>query len=193
MRIDGKHFSRDFTNGSFEIESLCFLKASSNLQGSIRILRAGLYYQNDIESIHAPEKCYQNFKKEIIEVALRNTQKIIHRVENDEIRALSGSGDYCLSLKYRKFQVASHVYYSWSEELKANHLRNFREYIPNTSDTFRMPPNAGRKPGYQHRDRNTTEPDIVVDRIEESATDIKPALYNIIYNFIQYPRATAEK
>ena len=32
----------------------------------------GLYYQTDIESIHASEKRYQNFKKETIEVALRN-------------------------------------------------------------------------------------------------------------------------
>ena len=37
----------------------------------------GLYYQNDIESIHASEKRYQNFKKESIEVALSNIQKII--------------------------------------------------------------------------------------------------------------------
>ena len=36
-----------------------------------------LYYQNDIESIHATEKRYQNFKKESIEVALNNIQKII--------------------------------------------------------------------------------------------------------------------
>ena len=33
------HFVQDFTNGSFEIESLCSWKASSNLQGSIQILR----------------------------------------------------------------------------------------------------------------------------------------------------------
>ena len=33
-----------------------------------------------------------------------------------------------------------------------------------------MPANAGRRPGYQHRDRNTTEPDIAVDRIEKSTS-----------------------
>ena len=33
-----------------------------------------------------------------------------------------------------------------------------------------MPANAGRKPGYQHRDRNTTEPDTVVDCIEKSTS-----------------------
>ena len=40
LRIDAKHFSQDFTNGSFEIKSFCFFKASSNLQGSVWILWA---------------------------------------------------------------------------------------------------------------------------------------------------------
>ena len=108
----------------------------------------GFYYQNDIESIHALEKRYQNFKKESIEVALSNIQKIIQREENDEIRALCGAGNYCLSPEYQKFQEASHVWHSWSEERKANHLRKFREYIANISDTFRMPtrlPTQGQK------------------------------------------------
>ena len=69
----------------------------------------GLYYQNDIESIHASEKRYQNFKKESIEVALSNIQKIIQREENDKMRTLYGAGNYCLSPEYQKFQVASHV------------------------------------------------------------------------------------
>ena len=57
-----------------------------------------------------------------------------------------------------------------SEERKAHYLRKFREYVPNISDTFCMPANAGRRPGYQHRDRNTTEPDIAVDRFEKSTS-----------------------
>ena len=115
----------------------------------------GLYYQNDIESIHASEKRYQNFKKESIEVAHSNIQKIMQRKQNHEICALYGAGNYCLSPEYRKFKVASHVWHSWSEESKADHLRKFREYIPNISDTFCMPANIGWKPSYQHRDRNT--------------------------------------
>ena len=103
----------------------------------------GLYYQNDIESIHASEKRYQNFKKESIEVALSNIQKIIQREENDKIRALYGSGNYCLSPEYQKLQVASRVWHSWSEERKAEHLIKFREYVPNISDIFRMPANVG--------------------------------------------------
>ena len=76
-------------------------------------------------------------------MAISNIQKIIQREENDEICTLYGADNYCLSPEYQKFQVASHVWHSWSEERKADHLRKFREYIPNISDTFRMPANAG--------------------------------------------------
>ena len=42
-------------------------------------------------------------KKESIEVALSNIQKIIQREENDKICPLYGTGNYCLSPEYRKF------------------------------------------------------------------------------------------
>ena len=62
------------------------------------------------------------------------------------------------------------VLHSQSEERKAAHLRKFREYIPNISDTFCIPANVSQKPGYEHRDRNTTDPYIVVERIEQNAS-----------------------
>ena len=83
-----------------------------------------------------------NFKKESIEVALRNIQKIVQREENDEIHAPYAAGNYCLSPKYQKFQVASHMWHSWSEERREGHLIKFTEFVPNISDTFRMPANA---------------------------------------------------
>ena len=93
----------------------------------------------------------------------------------------------------KKFQVASHVWHSWSEERKAEHLRKFKEYVPNISDTFCMPANAGRKPSYQHRDRNTTEPDIVVDRIEKSTSGNSQHCTTPCTISFRDPRATAEK
>ena len=125
-------------------------------------------------------------------MALGNIHKITQREENDEIRALYGARNYCLSPEYWKFQVASHVWHSWSEERKAGHLRKFREYVPNISDIFRVPANAGRKPGYQHRDRNITEPDIVADRIEKSTPGDSQHRTTSTISFSD-PRATAEK
>ena len=49
-----------------------------------------------------------------------------------------------------------------------------------------MPANAGRKPSYQHRDGNTTDPDIVVDRNNIDCTT------SCTISF-RDPRATAEK
>ena len=78
------------------------------------------------------------------------------------------------------------MWHSWSEETKADHLRKFREHVPNISDAFRMPANAGQKPSNQHRDENTTDPDIVVDRNNIDCTT------SCTISFSD-PRATAEK
>ena len=51
------------------------------------------YYQNDIESIHAVEKRKQCFKKENIAAALSDIQSIVEHKEEDEIRALYGTGN----------------------------------------------------------------------------------------------------
>ena len=126
-------------------------------------------------------------------MALTNIQKIIQREENDEIRVLYRPGNYCSSLEYRKFQVAGHVWHSGSEERKADHLGKFREYVPNISNTFRMPANAGQNPGYQHRDRSTAEPDIVVDRIEKSTSGNNQHCTTSSTISFSDPRATAEK
>ena len=107
MRIDGKHFAQDFTNGSFEIEISVPRKRHPICKAQFGFYES--YYQNDMGSIHASEKLYQSFRKESIEVALSNVQIIVQREENDEIHALYGTGNYCLSPEYLKFQVASHV------------------------------------------------------------------------------------
>ena len=56
-----------------------------------------------------------------------------------------------------------------------------------------MPANAGWKPGYQHRERNTTEPDIVVDCTEKSTS--RNSQHRTTSSTISFsdPRATTEK
>ena len=86
----------------------------------------GLYYQNDIESQHAAEKRNQQFKKESISAAVANLHTMVKREENDEVRAVYGAGNYVLSNPYKKFQVQSHIWHSWSEERKRDHIDKFR-------------------------------------------------------------------
>ena len=69
----------------------------------------GLFYQNDIESLHAKQKQSQNFKRETVTAAISNIQNIIQREQNDEIRAIYGAGNYVLSPEYKKFQGPSHM------------------------------------------------------------------------------------
>ena len=85
------------------------------------------------------------------------------------------------------------MWHSCSEERKADYLREFRKYVPNISSTFRMPANAGRKLSYQHKDRNTTEPDIVVDRIEKSTLGNIQHCTTLSTISFSDPQVTAEK
>ena len=56
-----------------------------------------------------------------------------------------------------------------------------------------MPANAGRKPGFQHRDRNTLEPNIVVRRIEKSALNDSQQRTISSKISVSDPSKTAEK
>ena len=153
----------------------------------------GLYYQNDIESIHASEKRYQNFKKESIEVALSKSPKIIQREKmTKSVLSMWQVTIACLP-KYQKFQAASHVWHYWSEERKTDQLRKSKEYVSDVSDTFHIPANAGRIPGYQHRERNTKDLDIVLDSIEKSTSgNSQHCTTSSTISFCD-PQATAEK
>ena len=83
------------------------------------------------------------------------------------------------------------MWHSWNEERKSDHSQSvkFKVYVPNISDTFRIPAKAGRKPSYQQRERNTTEPDIVVDHSQKNASRDSPhrreSLKNIIAQICQ--------
>ena len=73
-------------------------RVSQFLKRVIQAARIGydseaLYYQNDIESIHTVEKRKQCFKKENIAAALSDIQSIVKHIEEDEIRALYGTGN----------------------------------------------------------------------------------------------------
>ena len=56
-----------------------------------------------------------------------------------------------------------------------------------------MPANAGQKPSYKHRDRNTTERDIVVDRIEKNTSGNSQHCTTSCTISFRDPWATAEK
>ena len=75
------------------------------LQSVIQFVRdatnkVGLFYQNEIESIHAIEKRIQCFKMGIVLEAV-NTIKILIERKKNEVLALYGGGRYVLSQEYK--------------------------------------------------------------------------------------------
>ena len=126
----------------------------------------GLYYQNDVESLHHVEKMNQNFEKKTVKEAIGNNQKVSDRQNSEEVRAIYGAGNYVLSAAYKQFFVPSATWHNWTVERKKDHVIKFRNYKPNVSDNFQKPKNAGRKANYAKRIRTSPNPDIVIDRVE---------------------------
>ena len=127
----------------------------------------GLYYQNDVESLHHVEKMNQNFEKKTVKEAIGNIQKLSDRQDSEQVRAIYGAGNYVLSAAYKQFFVPSATSHNWTVERKKDHVIKFRNYKPNVSDNFQKPKNAGRKANYTKRIRTSPNPDIVIDRLEE--------------------------
>ena len=93
------------------------------------------------------------------------------RQENDEIRAVYGAGNYNLSREYSRFKVDSARWYGWSESRRREHVEKLRSFKPTATDSFLKPKNSGRKPSFQHRQRNL-ESVIVIDRIGEQNPEV---------------------
>lgn len=132
----------------------------------------GLYYQNDVESQHAVEKCIQHYKKEDVLVVINNLQRLSDRQDAEEVRALYGAGNYRLAESYRKFLVKSSEWHNWSEKRRHDHVSKFREYVPTMSDSFTKPRNSGKKPSDRQSQR-TIEPDVIIDRLSTANESIQ--------------------
>ena len=123
----------------------------------------GLYYQNDVESLHSVEKCIQEYTKEDVITVIQNLSKLCDRQDVEEIRALYGSGSYVLTQQYSKFKVDTKIWHGWSEKKRKDHVKAFRSYRPTLTDQFTKPKSAGKKPS-QKRQKKNPAPDVVEDR-----------------------------
>ena len=133
---------------------------------------SGLFYQNDIESQHFVEKKKQSFSKLSVVDVIVSLEEMVNRQDQEEVRALYGAGSYEISKEYRRFLVDSARWHSWSPQRREQHLSTFRKFEPSIGDSFKMPKNAGRKPGYQSRERHKESPDIIIDRLSASTPSV---------------------
>ena len=111
-----------------------------------------MFYQNDIESVHAIEKRIQWLKMDIVLEAVNTIKILIELKENEEVLALYGGDRYLLSQEYRNRYAPK--WHSWREQ----HINSFRDAAPTLEQTFVKPVNAGRKPDHQLRMRQQSEP-----------------------------------
>ena len=61
----------------------------------------GLFYQNDIESVHVIEKRIQRLKMGSVLEAVNTIKILIEREGNKEVLPLYGGGRYVLTQKYK--------------------------------------------------------------------------------------------
>lgn len=133
-----------------------------------------MYYQNDIESLHALAIRQQCFKRSTILEGVTHLQDIVIREQNDKICAIYGAGNYVLLPKYVEFQILSHTWHSWSDLRRKDHVTKFYEHEPSIDDTFIKTSSSGQKPGFQKRQQNREARDMIVDRFSicvENTTD----------------------
>ena len=90
----------------------------------------GLYYNNNIESMHFKKKTEQCHKLLSLTDVIGTLRKIVERKQDDEIRALYGNGPYKLSKEYCRFSVDSLKWHSISSEKRKKHVFLFRIHKP---------------------------------------------------------------
>ena len=81
----------------FEESVICSARKSTSING--------MFYQNDIESLHFIEKRIRCFQKKTVFEAAQALKALALRQENGEIRAVYGAGNYVLSKDFSKFKV----------------------------------------------------------------------------------------
>ena len=126
----------------------------------------GLFYNNSIESEHYCEKKEQSFQKGGINDVIKTLKCLTERQEDEEVRAIYGSGLYSLSKEFKKFEMNSVRWHSMKEEERRNHVAKFRSYRPILEDYFEKPKASGRTPNERKRDRKP-EADLIFDRLKK--------------------------
>ena len=125
----------------------------------------GLFYNSNIECQHFLEKSEQSCKKGSLKTVISTLQKLAERQENDEIKAIHGSGSYSLSKQYSKFKIDSVKWQCIARDYRRKHVKKFRMYKPTLKDEYVKPKKSSKKPsdgGKRIRKQQKTE--VIVDR-----------------------------
>ena len=125
----------------------------------------GLYYNNNIKSMHFKEKMEQCHKLGSMVDVINTLKKIIERQQDNEVCTIYGSGPYKLINEYNKFSTDNLKWHSMILEKRKKHVLEFRNYNPSLEDKFIKPAKSGRKPSHQTCKRKP-EPVVLINRLE---------------------------
>lgn len=70
--------------------------------------------------------------------------------------------------------MISHIWHSWNEDQRKDYIEKFCACTPAIGDSFTIPPNSGRKPGFQQREGYAHKIDITVNATENITVIGKP-------------------
>ena len=125
----------------------------------------GLYFNNNIESMHFKEKTEQCHKLGSSIDVINTLKEIIDRQHDDKVRPIYGSDPYKLSREYDRFLIDNLKWHSMTSEERKKHVLAFRNYNSCLEDQFTKPAKSGRKRSHQTRKRKP-EPDVFINRLE---------------------------
>ena len=125
----------------------------------------GMYYNNNIKSMHFKEKMEQCHKLGSLLDETSTLKKIIETQQDDEVCTIYGSGLYRLSNEYTKFSIDNLKWHSMILQEKKKHVLAFRNYNPSLEYKFIKSAKSSRKPLHQTRKRKP-KPDVFINRLE---------------------------
>ena len=88
----------------------------------------GLYYQNNIGSLHFVEKLQQSFTKKSPDEVAEILQLPHNRQQVEETRRIYGTGKYVLAPEYKQFMTESSTWHTWSEKTRRDDIAAFKAY-----------------------------------------------------------------
>ena len=125
----------------------------------------GMYYNNNIKSMHFKEKTEQCHKLGSLLDETNTLKKIIETQQDDEVCTIYGSGLYRLSNEYTKFSIDNLKWHSMIFQERKKHVLAFRNYNPSLEYKFIKSAKSSRKPLHQTRKRKP-KPDVLINRLE---------------------------
>ena len=115
-----------------------------------------LYYNNSIEYQHFRGEMELSYKKRTVVDVISTLKKLVDRQEDNEIRAIYGSGSFHLNIQYAKFQMDSVKWHFLDAKKQRYKVSLFWQHIQTMKQEFKNPQKSEKKANEKQRKRMET-------------------------------------